>query len=187
VLPDNPNTDSEPLILWDSLSITTFLSLSHPEKPIYPSNPHALAWSLSAVAEMHSSFTSLRDHLAMNIGIRVQLSRPLPTGVVNDLQRLNALWTEGLTRFGGPWLAGKEFGAVDAFYAPVALRLRTYVALEEEFFSREARGWVERVLGLESVKEWMRDAVGEKLREEVHDKESMRGEGRRVLEDLRAK
>ena len=33
---------------------------------------------------------------------------------------------QGLQRFGGPWLAGGRFTAVDAFFAPVAFRVQSY-------------------------------------------------------------
>ena len=43
-----------------------------------------------------------------------------------DLDRLNELWQEGLDRFGGPFLTGSEFTAVDAFFCPIAFRAQTY-------------------------------------------------------------
>jgi len=61
----------------------------------------------------------------MNIGMRIKLvPGEVSEGLEKDLKRVDQLWTEGLERFGGPWLAGTEFGAVDAFYAPVVLRLQ---------------------------------------------------------------
>ena len=42
------------------------------------------------------------------------------------LQRIDDLWKDGLLRFGGPFLAGSRFSAVDAFFAPVTTRLQTY-------------------------------------------------------------
>jgi len=115
----------------------------------------ARAWARSAVAEMHAGFVTIRDEMSMNIGLRVELPREsVGEALVKELQRLDELWEEGLGRFGGPWLAGEEFGAVDAFYAPVVLRLQTFVGadswLGEEsrececffsFFRCEARRW----------------------------------------------
>ena len=43
-----------------------------------------------------------------------------------DIDRVGALWNDGLRRFGGPFLAGGAFTAVDAFFAPVAYRIQTY-------------------------------------------------------------
>ena len=35
-------------------------------------------------------------------------------------QRIDGLWQKGLHAYGGPFLAGDQFSAVDAFYAPLA-------------------------------------------------------------------
>ena len=43
-----------------------------------------------------------------------------------DIARLVELWGDGFKRFGGPFLAGNSFGAVDAFFCPVAFRVQTY-------------------------------------------------------------
>ena len=56
----------------------------------------------------------------------VYLTKAGREALETELQRLRSLWTEGLTRFGGPFLAGATFTAVDAFFAPVAFRLQTY-------------------------------------------------------------
>ena len=50
----------------------------------------------------------------MNIGVRVDAKPPSPR-LERDVARLAELWGEGLSRFGGPWLAGGRFSAVDAF------------------------------------------------------------------------
>jgi glutathione S-transferase len=46
-------------------------------------------------------------------------------GVSRDLARITSMWSEALQDSGGPYLFG-EFSAVDAFYAPVVARLRSY-------------------------------------------------------------
>ena len=46
--------------------------------------------------------------------------------LAHDIARLGALWNDGLERFGGPFLAGRAFSAVDAFFAPVAFRIQSY-------------------------------------------------------------
>lgn len=143
-----------PLILWDSLAIVEHLAESHPDKPVYPSSPAARAWARSATAEMHAGFACIREEMSMNVGLRVRFERAgVSPGLKRELERVDELWTEGLRRFGGPWLAGGEFGAVDAFYAPVVLRVQTFVGAEE-WLGEEAKGYVERVLRLEEVKEW---------------------------------
>ena len=49
-----------------------------------------------------------------------------PPALERDLERLQALFSDGLSRFGGTFLAGDRFSAVDAFFAPVAFRVQTY-------------------------------------------------------------
>ncbi|KAK0635749.1 hypothetical protein B0T17DRAFT_612570 [Bombardia bombarda] len=166
----------------ESLAIVEYLAENHPDKAIYPllaSSPTASAeaqrkaraaraWARSATAEMHAGFAAVRDEMGMNVGLRIQLeeldedNKPvISAALARDLARLDELWSEGLAKFGGPFLAGDKFGAVDAFFAPVVLRLQTY-----------------------AVKEWVEAALGETGREVLHDEDSVRG--RRVLEDLRA-
>ena len=57
----------------------------------------------------------------MSCGVRVRLIEH-SAALDRDVARLGALWNEGLRRFGGPFLAGTAFTAVDAFFAPVAFR-----------------------------------------------------------------
>lgn len=180
------------IVLWESLSIVDYLAEMNPEVGIYPGGIGSVkereirAWARSATAEMHAGFGAIREEMGMNVGLRIEL----PVGSISeslrrDLERVEELWGEGLRRFGGPWLAGREFSVVDAFFAPVVLRLQTFVGSLEVMRDERVRGYVEMVLGMEEVREWVRDAVGERWREPVHDEESLNG-GRRVLEDLRA-
>src|SRR3546814_12392852 len=67
--------------------------------------PDARAWAQCAVAEMHSGFSALRNDCTMNVGVRVT-PKP-PSGALRlDIARLRELFGEGLSRFGGPYLAG---------------------------------------------------------------------------------
>jgi glutathione S-transferase len=98
-----------------------------------------------------------------------------------DVARLSALWGDGLHRFGGPFLAGPTFTAVDAFFAPVAFRIRSYsLALE-----LPAADYARRLLAVPAMQEWYAAALAETFRDLAHDEE-IRGAGE-VLEDLRAK
>ncbi|KXX77692.1 putative maleylacetoacetate isomerase [Madurella mycetomatis] len=139
--PDLPSADvsagagtgaEPPIVLWESLAIVEFLAEEHPDKAVYPADRAARAWARSAVAEMHAGFAAMRQEMGMNVGVRIELSGSAFTeGLARDLERLDELWREGLARFGGPFLAGGEFTAVDAFYAPVVLRLVSYLGALE--------------------------------------------------------
>ena len=94
--------------------------------PAYgPPKPRARAWARCASAEMHSGFFALRNACTMNCGIRVTL-RSIDAPLKRDLARLEELWADGIASFGGPFLTGARFCAVDAFFAPVAFRIQTY-------------------------------------------------------------
>jgi len=99
--------------VWDSLAIAEFLAERH--AGVWPGDANARAWARSAAAEMHSGFQSLRGTCNMNCGIRVKM-KVVPEGVTQDLAQLDALWSDGLKKFGGPFLAGKDFTNADAFF-----------------------------------------------------------------------
>ena len=151
--------------VWDSLAITEYLAERH--QGVWPSDAKARAWARSAAAEMHSGFGVLRDRCTMNCGIRVRLFE-MPAALKQDLARLSELWGEGLRRFGGPYLAGERFSAVDAFFAPVAFRIQTY-GLELE---PHANTYAARLLELASMQEWYADALAETERDWPHEEEA---------------
>ena len=76
----------------------------------------------------------------------------------------------GLARFGGPFLAGSSFTAADAFFAPVAYRVRTYgLALDGA-----AAAYAERLLALPALRDWEAAALRETAREPGHEEEARR-------------
>jgi len=149
--------------LWDSLGITLYLADRHPA--VWPAQAEARAFAQSAVAEMHSGFSALRNECTMNVGVRVR-PKPMSAGLAKDVARLTELFATGLQRFGGPWLAGEAFTALDAFYAPVAFRIRTY-GLDVGMGQR----WVEQVLAHPAMLDWEAQALAESWREEGHEAE----------------
>src|SRR5262245_47174687 len=105
------------LTVWDSLAITEYIGERH--AGVWPAEAVARAWARSAAAEMHSGFQALRNTCGMNCGVRVKL-HSVDVPLRRDLARIESLWAEGLARFGGPFLTGRDFCAADAFFAPVA-------------------------------------------------------------------
>jgi glutathione S-transferase len=163
--------------VWDSLAIAEYLAERH--EGVWPTDPGARAWARCAAAEMHSGFGTLRDRCSMNCGIRVRL-KEFPETLQRDVERVDELWNEGLTRFGGPFLAGSTFGAVDAFFAPVVFRVQSYGLP----LTGRAPGYVQRMLDLPSMRDWYAAALQEPWREVAHEEEA-RAFGE-VTEDLRA-
>lgn len=162
--------------VWDSLGITLYLADRHPG--VWPQDEAARAWAQSAVAEMHGGFATLRNDCPINVGVRVEMALPSPA-LNRNIARLSELWGEGLSRFGGPFLAGDAFTAVDAFYAPVAFRVRTY-GLD---VGPVAMGWVDHMLALPVMREWEGAALAETWREESHEAEV--GAAGRIVQDRR--
>jgi glutathione S-transferase len=149
--------------VWDSLGITLYLAERHPG--VWPAYEEARAFAQAIVAEMHGGFGALRNDCTMNVGVRVAL-RPMSEGLARNIARLRELFEEGLDRFGGPWLAGPALTAADAFYAPVAFRVRTY-GLDVG----GGRAWVERILAHPAMQYWEQQALAESWREESHEAE----------------
>ena len=164
--------------VWDSLAIIEYLAERH--ENVWPTDPKARTWARSASAEMHSGFGALRTHCTMNCGIRVQLN-DTPAALKSEIARLNELWNEGLNRFGGPFLAGTAFTAVDAMYAPVVFRAQTYgIPLEGK-----AAAYAVHMLNQPSMRAWYDEALKETWREADHEAEA-KATGT-WLEDLRLK
>ncbi len=149
--------------VWDSLGIALYLADRH--GGVWPEAGAARAFAQSAVCEMHGGFAALRNDCTMNVGVRV---RPVPmrAELVRDVARVRALFEEGLDRFGGPWLAGAAFSVVDAFFAPVAFRIRTY-GLDVG----RGQAWVDHILAHPAMLDWERQALAETWREESHEAE----------------
>jgi glutathione S-transferase len=165
-------------VVWDSLAIVEYLAEHHPG--VWPSDPKARAWARCAVAEMHSGFAALRTHCALNCGLRIRLPDDLPTALRADLARIDELWSEGVARFGGPFLAGNAFGAVDAFFAPVAFRMQTY----DLSLGAAASVYAQRLRELPGMRRWYADALHETWRDPEHEEEVK--QFGTLLEDLRA-
>ncbi|MEO8314849.1 MAG: glutathione S-transferase family protein [Pseudomonadota bacterium] len=167
-----------PLKVWDSLSIAEYLAERH--AGVWPVDPGARAWARSAAAEMHSGFQTLRNVCSMSVGLRVRLHEISET-LQAELSRLAELWTWGLAAHGGGWLAGDNFTAVDAFFAPVATRVQTYGLP----LPAKAAEYAQRLLDFEPVKEWVAAGIAEPWRDAAHEAEVLaHGE---ITRDLRAK
>jgi glutathione S-transferase len=150
--------------VWDSLAITEYLAERH--AGVWPTDASARAWARCAAAEMHSGFGALRGQHGMNVGVRVEVSSRSPE-LLADIARVEALWTEGLTRFGGPFLAGAKFTAVDAFFAPVVYRFRTYGVTP----TGTAATYLAHMLQHPAMRQWETEALAEDFRDPPHDAE----------------
>jgi len=142
--------------VWDSLAILEYLgglSLQHG----LPDDPKARAVARSLCAEMHSSFSALRNELPMNC--RRQPSPILLSDACTaDIDRIQALWrhADDFSDGGDHWLFG-NFSIVDAMFAPVAIRFHRYcVPLQDS-----AATYVQRLLQYPAMVEWIAEGSAE--------------------------
>jgi len=164
------------ITVWDTLAITEYLAERH--SGVWAGEAKARAWSRSASAEMHSSFQALRSLHPMNVGLRIR-PHAASSSLVRDIARIDALWQQGLEAFGGPFLAGEAFSAVDAFFCPVAFRFQTYGTS----LSPASQAYQERLLGLAAMQAWQAASLREPWRDPEHEQEAAAtGE---IVQDLR--
>jgi glutathione S-transferase len=138
---DDPSTRAELLLLspsflvprlvhdglkvWDTLAIAEYLHEIKPEAGILPPDQTQRAHCRSICGEMHSGFSNLRSALPMNIKAHFPGFKSW-AGARADIDRIDAIWSECIGTYGGPYLFGKTPGAADAMYAPVCSRFATY-------------------------------------------------------------
>jgi glutathione S-transferase len=162
--------------VWDSLGIALYLGDRH--DGVWPADPAAKAWAQCVACEMHGGFGALRGDCTMNVGVRVRRNPDSPA-LQRDMARVAEIFEEGIERLGGPFLAGPDFTAADAFFAPVVFRIRTY----DLALGANAGAWVERMLALPAMREWEEQALREPYREAGHEAELAAAGS--VIEDYR--
>ncbi len=173
-----PVLDDGPIKVWDSLAIALHVAEKHPE--VWPADLAARSWARSAAAEMHSGFSALRNQCGMSVGIRCR--RPsIDAALQGNLDRLDALFADGLKRFGGPFLAGAKFTTADAFFCPVAFRVQSY----DLPMAEASLDYLARLRDLPSMKEWYATGIAEVYREPGHEAET--SGAHEVIADYRAK
>ncbi len=142
--------------IWESLAIFETLAERYVDRFFWPHDAAARAHARSIASEMHGGFAELRSSMSMNIRAKHFGTGAMP-GVLADVARIDAIWSECLTRYGGPFLFGASFGIADAMYAPVVMRFNTYAPT----LSEAASAYAERVTALPAVREWIEAAQRE--------------------------
>jgi len=111
--------------VWESLAIIDYLAEPNPKAGLWPDDRAARALARSIANEMHAGFLPLRRACPMNFWLPPK-PRPIPDDAMANVRRIDAIWSDCLRRFGGPFLFGAHFGAADAMYAPVVARFFNY-------------------------------------------------------------
>lgn len=151
----------EALVLYDTLSIVEYVAERFPDQSIWPRDQALRAMARNLCAEMHSGFGALRSHCPMNIGADLHregaiIWRDQPN-VRRDVVRLDTAWENARTLSRGPFLCGKDFGAVDAYFAPVVMRLK-YYSLP---VSDGCRAYMDQICNVPAVQDWIASAIKE--------------------------
>ncbi|MGA1758766.1 MAG: glutathione S-transferase [Pseudomonadales bacterium] len=156
-------------VVWDSLAIFEYLAESW---PVWPNQSAARIYSRSVCAEIHSGFEAIRSQCPMNCALEIRVD-DVPVEVERDLRRLDDMMVEGLTTFGGPFIGGGSFSGIDAFLAPMLLRISGYHLP----LSRAARDYQTLLLARPGLTQWVKEAREEPWREPIEDEASLaRGE-----------
>ncbi len=146
------------LTIWDSLAICEYVAELVPEKNLWPKNQKHRAIARALTAEMHSGFQGLRTQMSMDLQLAIKLKHLTPQ-TKTDIRRIVHIWHHSMKSNGGPFLLG-DFGIIDAFYAPVAMRFLSYgVQIKDPL----CVNYLKNISQNKHVKDWIRDAKSEKF------------------------
>lgn len=141
--------------VWDTLAIAEYLAEIAPDAGLLPSDRAARAHCRAVSGEMHSGFYNLRSALPMNLKARHDKFK-IFSGARPDVERIQAIWTECLETYGGPFLF-KELSLADAMFAPVCTRFRTYAVPLDPPLSK----YCDRIFDWPLMQEWTDGALAE--------------------------
>ncbi len=159
-----PTLELGSTVVWDSLAIVEFLAERY--QGVWPNDAKARTWGRCVVAEMHSGFSVLRSTCAMNCGVRIALSEAaMSADLLADIARIDDIFCQGIKQFGGPYLGGNQFTAIDAFFTPVIFRIQSY-GLK---LSEAAAAYKDLILSQPAMREWYMAALIEEVSEPEHD------------------
>jgi glutathione S-transferase len=145
------------VIVWESLAILEYVAEKFPDAGLWPSEAAVRAHARALASEMHAGFAPLRRQCPMNMWRPVKKLELSPETAAN-VTRIDAMWSDCRARFGhgGPFLFGR-FSVVDAMYAPVVSRFRTY-GVE---VGAASGAYMQTVMALPAWQEWHAAALNE--------------------------
>ena len=114
------------LEVWDSLAIIEYVNENYLAGKGWPADKKARAVARSVSAEMHSSFSALRQECGHDVS-REHVPKDVSAQCLKDVERINQIWEYCRKNYGkgGPFLFG-AFSAADAMFAPVVNRIVSY-------------------------------------------------------------
>lgn len=140
--------------IWESLAIIEYCAEHAPV--LWPAAPVPRALARSVCAEMHASFSGLRQAMPFNAGREFPGLRRTEAALV-DIARIEAIWTECMAISGGPYLFGGDLGAADVMFAPVVSRFLTW----QPELSAASHAYVREVRAHPLMRRWYDEAAAE--------------------------
>jgi glutathione S-transferase len=140
--------------MWESIAIAEYCAEFAPT--LWPADRAMRAHARAIAAEMHAGFRNLRMAMPMNLGRSFPGKGRTPECLA-DIARIEVIWAEALAAHGGPFLFGRDFGAVDAMYAPVVARFLTW----QPELTATTRGYCAAVRAQPLVARWYDEAARE--------------------------
>jgi glutathione S-transferase len=143
------------ITVFETIAILEYLNDKYPNAGLWPKDIGVRAHARAISAEMHAGFAALRRDCPMNIRRAVKKHIVSPEAAQN-VERIDALWSDARARFGGsqeggggPFLFG-AFSNADAMYAPVINRFHVYDLPR----SKTAQAYMDAMMALPAWKEW---------------------------------
>ncbi len=146
--------------IWDSLAIAEWAAERAPS--LWPADPAARAVARSLVATMHAGFAHLRREAPMNLGRRGK-AKALSDAALRDVAQLERLW-RAFRAPEGPYFFG-AWSLVDAFWTPVATRIRSYSIP----VAPGSQAYVDTLLAEPHYRAWLEGALAETYPNPLND------------------
>jgi glutathione S-transferase len=144
------------LVVWDSLAICEWAAEQVPN--LWPADATKRAVARAATATMHAGFGAIRSTYHHNIKRAEPLRTAPPQAAVAEVAMMDRMLGALKTTWGqgGDYLFG-DWSIADAFYTPMAVRVRAY----DLPVSATVRAYFANLLANEDFKLWQADAVRE--------------------------
>ena len=145
-------------VVWDSLAICEYIAELYPDVNCWPSDSNDRALARSISNEMHSGFLAIRNIFPMNCRVAITFN-DITDELQSDIDRICEIWRSCRERYSqtGQFLFG-DFTIADAMYAPIVLRFQSY-GIKVGTLERE---YMEMILSLPSLKDWVSEGILEK-------------------------
>ncbi|KAG0375392.1 hypothetical protein BGX24_009166 [Mortierella sp. AD032] len=142
-------------IVFETLAILEYLYEDYPE--IWPTDRYDRALARSLASEMATGLSGIRKY-HMNIRGRYAFDPELYTAdSIKQFARISSIWedlrSKQVDKEGDKGFLFGRFTGLDAMYAPVVFRLRTY-SLIDKIQGKHAVAYVHHFLNSPEVKEW---------------------------------